>query len=358
MDTFAMGLFMLGLLGLIISLFSPKAALFFISNPRFHNSKKALQFYALIIVTSGIIGSQSEEYQNKRKAELNNVKSVERVSEAVIPAKTNDKYTHLTSAKNLSKLIEVLNEKNIDVCDIYNKVTQQEVGFERQALQLYQTQVKDSSDLFKIDTAFQKFASKAIAQDLPLSPKQVHTIITHNLIPTTCESKATTSWSKLSKAQLDNKIQILLKESNKDSLKFYSEKAYDDYQFKDSLGLALKHYNKALSFADTSAKETIAEIYIGMGEVYKRQKNKFQMMNYLRKAYNIEGKGGKACELLREETAQKIITGSYTYSECCDGTTSEATGRGACSHHKGVCNTVTKHSYGLRYTMSCDESKK
>lgn len=39
----------------------------------------------------------------------------------------------------------------------------------------------------------------------------------------------------------------------------------------------------------------------------------------------------------KKQRSQKISSGERTGALCCDGTTSSATGRGACSHHGGVC---------------------
>ncbi len=52
--------------------------------------------------------------------------------------------------------------------------------------------------------------------------------------------------------------------------------------------------------------------------------------------YKLAADGGhkKACEKYRELTA---VTKYYSSTLCCDGSTSESTGRGTCSHHGGVC---------------------
>lgn len=55
-----------------------------------------------------------------------------------------------------------------------------------------------------------------------------------------------------------------------------------------------------------------------------------------------------ACKEYRELTAR---TRYYKRSRCCDGTTSSATGRGACSHHGGVCR-IENVPY-KEYTINC-----
>lgn len=48
--------------------------------------------------------------------------------------------------------------------------------------------------------------------------------------------------------------------------------------------------------------------------------------------------GNKEAERLYEKINPIRRTVSYYVTRCCDGSTSNATGRGACSHHGGVCN--------------------
>lgn len=45
-------------------------------------------------------------------------------------------------------------------------------------------------------------------------------------------------------------------------------------------------------------------------------------------------------------------------SRCCDGTSSSATGRGACSHHGGVCGTEPIYRYGRKWKVTGSTFKK
>jgi len=134
---------------------------------------------------------------------------------------------------------------------------------------------------------------------------------------------------------------------------FYKgDSAYSEKQYK----AAIKHYKKSLEFSqkDTSQVKNQIVTLINIGVAYSYLKNKSQTIRYYKQAYELEGKGGKACEYLRNATTQKIISGYYNYSICRDGTTSSATGRGACSHHGGVSRRVSQPTYSTKYTIDCN----
>lgn len=56
----------------------------------------------------------------------------------------------------------------------------------------------------------------------------------------------------------------------------------------------------------------------------------------------------ESCEILRQLT--KYVAAWNYYSKCCDGSRSESTGRGACSHHGGVCKSMKEPIYRYKYS--------
>jgi hypothetical protein len=55
----------------------------------------------------------------------------------------------------------------------------------------------------------------------------------------------------------------------------------------------------------------------------------------------------ESCEILRDLT--RYVAGWNYYSICCDGSRSESTGRGTCSHHGGVCRSKKEPIYRFKY---------
>ena len=72
-----------------------------------------------------------------------------------------------------------------------------------------------------------------------------------------------------------------------------------------------------------------------LGITYLNLRNKKGAKSYFKQAMDLGNKN--ACKEYRELTA---ITKYNKRSRCCDGTTSSVLGRGACSHHGGVCKLV------------------
>jgi tetratricopeptide (TPR) repeat protein len=105
--------------------------------------------------------------------------------------------------------------------------------------------------------------------------------------------------------------------------------------------LALKHLNEYL---DTYPKDVDALNKIGL--IYQNSKNKSKAEEIFSLAKDLGSK--EACLNLREITA-KI---SYKrIKQCCDGTSMKTTGKGACSHHGGVCNSKIPIK---EYTVECN----
>jgi len=363
METIAQIIAFLGFVGLIVGLFSPKRALFYIKKSTLQTRKVALITYIGIILFAGFLGSNSEEYKQRMKAEAEAKQKSPRINkspqnaEEVKPnSKVNDRHPQnvITRSPELAKLVQILNDRGIDICRLQDSITNYEAGFERRFVTLYQTQVKDSSELFKLDSAFQNYAIEKVSQALNLPGNLIRATWLDADVLKLC-SQNITRWKDLSSVEAKSKMAAFSQKMYKDSIRFYTAKAYDDVWHKEDPKLALKHYNKALTFADTSlVKDETITLYLDLGKFYKKQRNTIQTIHYLRKAYNLEGKGGNACQLLREETRQRVVTGYYTYSVCCDGTTSSSTGRGTCSHHGGVCSTKSEPIYNIRYTMECN----
>lgn len=159
---------------------------------------------------------------------------------------------------------------------------------------------------------------------------------------------------KSNKSQVVNDSVVLQQAPKKvDSLLFYFNKGDSVFKAKNYQG-AIKFFTKSVGFADSTRKQDKINLLISIANSYSGANNKYQAIVYYKKAYELEGKGGAACELLRDITAQKVITGYDTYSVCCNGSTSRATGRGACSHNGGVCGTRSEPITRLRYTMECE----
>ena len=114
------------------------------------------------------------------------------------------------------------------------------------------------------------------------------------------------------------------------------------YNFMGNNKSAIKDFSKAIE-----AEPDNDQFLYNLGVSYLNIKNKSKAKRYFKKAMELGNKD--ACKKYRELTAK---TKYYKRSRCCDGTTSSALGRGACSHHKGVCrieNVPYKH-----YTISCN----
>lgn len=108
---------------------------------------------------------------------------------------------------------------------------------------------------------------------------------------------------------------------------------------------AIKYYKQYLKIDNANAS-----VYTYLGYAYEMSRNKSQAKLNYKSAINLEGNGGDACKRLRELTV-KVVGYNYS-SRCCDGSSSGATGRGACSHHGGVCGTIKTPI--TRYTMNCN----
>ena len=104
---------------------------------------------------------------------------------------------------------------------------------------------------------------------------------------------------------------------------------------------ALKEFKKAVK------AEPNNDVFLyNLGITYLNLKNRHQAKLHLKKSTELGNKD--ACKQYRELIAK---TRYYQQTQCCDGTTSSATGRGACSHHGGVCGIVNIPY--KEYTIEC-----
>lgn len=122
------------------------------------------------------------------------------------------------------------------------------------------------------------------------------------------------------------------------ALKFSLVQDQNDIFFKQGKAqYKLKKYNEAILKFDKLIKEDFktsntlyerALCFIGL-------RNTQEAVNDLRKSMEM---GNSESKLLFEKINPLKKRIAYYVTRCCDGTTSDATGRGACSHHDGVCD--------------------
>ena len=108
-----------------------------------------------------------------------------------------------------------------------------------------------------------------------------------------------------------------------------------------------KNKSAILEFRKAIDAEPKNDAYLfNLGIVYLNIKNKVKAKAYFKKSMTLGNKD--ACNEYRELTTR---TRYYKRSRCCDGSTSSALGRGACSHHGGVCR-IENIPY-KEYTINC-----
>jgi hypothetical protein len=120
------------------------------------------------------------------------------------------------------------------------------------------------------------------------------------------------------------------------SLEFYNQNG-EAFRLRAQLHDRLKNYTQAINdfghVGDAEAQVSIAQCYLKAG-------NKLEAIRYFKRG--MDSGSAKAVQLYNKyNPIIKEIVGYVTRccdGSCCDGSTSSATGRGACSHHNGVCN--------------------
>lgn len=114
------------------------------------------------------------------------------------------------------------------------------------------------------------------------------------------------------------------------------------------LYLIKKNNKKAIGeFKKAIKVEPKNDVYLyNLGVSYLNVKNKSKAKSYFKQSMELGNKN--SCKEYREITARVKY---FKRSRCCDGTTSSALGRGACSHHGGVCK-LENVPY-KEYTVNC-----
>jgi len=119
---------------------------------------------------------------------------------------------------------------------------------------------------------------------------------------------------------------------------------YANYTAKDSLVdkkadhfIARRKYGEAIESLTVLASNNyeLGETYFKRAKCYQKKRLKQEAVDDLRQAINY---GNSDAEKLYEKINPERKRVSYYVTRCCDGSTSYAKGRGACSHHGGVCN--------------------
>ncbi len=126
----------------------------------------------------------------------------------------------------------------------------------------------------------------------------------------------------------------------------------DTTRFKNQTGIlyiSLGKNKKAIKeFSSIVTLEPSNNIYLyNLGISYLRVKNKRKAKEVLKRSMELGNKD--ACQEYRELTAKIRYTKK---SKCCDGSLSNSIGRGACSHHRGVCGIVNIPY--KEYTIYCN----
>lgn len=102
---------------------------------------------------------------------------------------------------------------------------------------------------------------------------------------------------------------------------YFDQKKYDD---------AIAEYSQLIN-----AKYNIGESYYQRALCYQKQRKTQETVNDLKQAIALGHDGAGELHEKINPIKKRV---SYYETRCCDGTTSNARGRGACSHHGGVCN--------------------
>lgn len=102
---------------------------------------------------------------------------------------------------------------------------------------------------------------------------------------------------------------------------YVDKKKYDD---------AIAEYSQLIH-----VKHDIEESYYQRALCYQKQRKTQEAVNDLKQAVAL---GHVEAGELHEKINPIKKRVAYYETRCCDGTTSNARGRGACSHHGGVCN--------------------
>jgi len=147
--------------------------------------------------------------------------------------------------------------------------------------------------------------------------------------------------------------QMLILEDTIESLRIYKSIATEHNlsEYHNRAGIINTNRKKYIlsisNFKDAIKLNPEDETYVyNLGVAYLNINNKIKAKSQFKIAKDLGSKD--ACRKYRELTA---LVKYNKKSKCCDGSTSSAMGRGACSHHGGVCGYVNIPY--KRYTISC-----
>jgi len=120
--------------------------------------------------------------------------------------------------------------------------------------------------------------------------------------------------------------------------------SYANFRAKDSLVnkranlyIARHKYDQAIEDLNALADNNydLGSTYYKRAKCYQKKRSKQKAVDDLKLAIK---QGHLDAEKLHEKINPERKRVSYYITRCCDGSTSSAKGRGACSHHGGVCN--------------------
>lgn len=99
----------------------------------------------------------------------------------------------------------------------------------------------------------------------------------------------------------------------------------------------LKKYDDAIEELNVliNSKYNLKDSYYQRALCFQKQRKTQETVNDLKEAIKL---GNVEADELHEKINPIRKRVAYYETRCCDGTTSNAKGRGACSHHGGVCN--------------------
>lgn len=99
----------------------------------------------------------------------------------------------------------------------------------------------------------------------------------------------------------------------------------------------LRLYNDAIVAYTEPIKSSVelSKASFGRAKCYVKIRETQLAVNDLKVAIGL---GNAEASALHDKINPKLKRVAYYETLCCDGTTSDAKGRGACSHHGGVCN--------------------
>ncbi len=133
---------------------------------------------------------------------------------------------------------------------------------------------------------------------------------------------------KVSKAILyiDSSLSIAIKEEGFPLLELKAECSYKNRKYEEALAI------HTLLISD---QVELSKHYYERALCYEKLKKRQEAVNDLKESIALKN---TEAEKLHDKINPLKKRISYYVTRCCDGSTSNAKGRGACSHHGGVCN--------------------